>query len=79
MGRLSEGGAEWWEWSGQFCHAGASLRGALERREYRGGCVLEWRERWGGLGVGGVRIGVARMPEQCVYAEAVAGHLVRIH
>lgn len=61
---------------------GASPPVALEQREYRGECVLKWRVRWGelwgGLGVGGVRIGMARVPEQCVYAEAEAGHLVRI-
>lgn len=43
---------------------GASPPVALERREYRGGCVLEWRELWGGLGVGGVRVRVACMQKR---------------
>ena len=33
MGRLSEGGAEWQEWSGQFCHAGASLHGSRRTKK----------------------------------------------
>ena len=33
---------------------GASPPVALEQREYRGECVLEWRERWGGYIVAGL-------------------------